>query len=510
MWWLLALCFLVRLFVFFFAQNYDGDTWVRSMGALQWSQNPYCIWHADDSTWVFGPLPFYLNGLALMVWDNARHAPRIVSLVFGTLAIIPLYKLVELKFTAKAAGYASLAFCFYTLHVRYSAVATSEAINSFFILAAVYLFARYAAERRFAYLIATPLTLNLATMVRYENLIFAPLLGFLLVLNDRPERWRVKQLLSFDKRAIGAAIFLCAASLIFMASRFVGDFVAHGDAIYSLPLGKAGLASHTGMFQEGIARRGALGQYAYTLSFWPGVTFLSLTPIVAIFAVIGWINAVRSRTNLRLCLLFAATFILYVYLSTVGESMATFARFSITFTLFLIPFAGAQWDRWCSDKRKGRRRFLHYSAVGSLVACFGVWSFVGIEGAGSVIRDKISSISPVSRLPVYVNELIEWLNQNAGPDDKVLIDDYRSESALVRMYADLPGENFKMRWKSDDEVLAFVRQERPRFIVYANDGSLRSIPGFEESLKAGSIQGLKVFERYTNRVYRVYEVTDGS
>jgi hypothetical protein len=288
-----------------------------------------------------------------------------------------------------------------------------------------------------------------------------------------------------------------------MVSRFAGDFMAHGDAFHSLPLGKLGAASHTGMLQEGIAQRGVIGHYLYTTAFWPGVAFLSLTPVIAVFALLGWLRSVREREHLHLILLFGVTFLMYVYLSTIGQSMATFARFSITFTLFLIPFAAAQWARWSSVKSLRTRGIVHAAAVGSLVGCFALWTVIGIEGKGSVVRDKISSISPVSRLPVYLNELIDWLDQHAGPNDKILIDDYRSESAFVRMYSGLKDENLKTRWRDEEEVVDFLEKEQPRFIVWANHGRMGLTRELRTSLEAGSVHGFDVLEVYANRTYRV-------
>jgi len=141
--YLLLLGFVIRLIVFFYAKNYNGDAVLRTLLGERWLQDPTFVTHATHSTWVFAPLHFYLIGLALSIWDNLLHSPRLVSLVLGSLAIIPFYKLTAELFSRKAAGYATLAFCFYTLHVRFSAVTTSEATYSFLALFSLLFFFRF-------------------------------------------------------------------------------------------------------------------------------------------------------------------------------------------------------------------------------------------------------------------------------------------------------------------------------------------------------------------------------
>lgn len=504
LWFLLALCSAVRLSVFIWSQNYDGDPFARSLGALAWSQNPHWIWHASRISWVFGPLPLYLHGSALMLWPDVLLAPRVVNLILGSLAIIPFFKLVQLKLDSTKAWYASLVFCFYTLHVRFSTVATSEAIGSFFLIMAVYLFFRYLVHRKLSSLLLSAVALNLSTMVRYENIVFAPLLALLLFVEDSPQDWRLWR---FNRAAVLLGVPFFALSVIFMISRMTGDYFEFGDPLHSIPLGKSGSASHTQMLLNDLSRRGFAAQLAYTLTFWPGVAFVSLTPAPAILAAIGLLRAAWAKCNLHLVIIFGLVFLPFEYFSTISRSIATFARFSLGFTIFLIPFAGAQWHHL--HERIGARwkRSLDYAIVGSMMFFFVAWAFYGIEGRGSVLADKISSISPVSRLPVHVNELIAWLDKTTAPEDIIVLEDYNNESDMVRFYSKRGRDHYRARWKSEAELRGHMQNDQPQFIVVPSNGELQRLFNLQSQDSIQSSKGMTFRQRYENRVYRVFDVS---
>lgn len=499
--WLFLICLLTRLSVFFEARNYDGDTFVRSMGALAWSKAPYFITNADQVTWVFAPLPFYLNGFALMFWPDLVLVPRLISLLFGALAIIPFYKLVEEYFDAKKAVYAAIAFCFYSLHVRYSAVASSEAINSFFLLSALWLFFRATRKRTDWNIILAAGSLAVATMVRYENMIFCLFLSALLFVNDRPKSRMLSDIIRFDKQSLRHAGVFFAISSVLVLARFIGDYVVHGDFIHSLPIGKG---EHQQLLAAGEASRGPLLHFAYATTFWPGVMIVSLTPLIAVFGIWGLFRTIKAQTPIHLAILFLTTILTYVYQSGIGNSMATFARLSMTFSLLLIPFAGAQWQIVSARFKPFRRELLDGTVIASMLALLVFYAQYGVPGKGT-ITDKLSSVSPVSHVPYYLEEILHWTTTHLASDDKIILDDFRNQSDFLVMYSHLPREQIKYRWKDSVDISNFVADKRPGFLLHARFGKLSRWMPLNVSDSVQSWNGYVLERRFRAEQYTIYE-----
>ena len=165
---------LTRIAIFFFSKNYEGDAAIRIKMALKWIDDPFFISHSNSVTWVFGSLYYYIHGFAFYIFNNPVITPRIVSLILGVLTFIPFYLIVKKQVNEEVAFYSSLFFSFYTLHVRYSTVATSEAIYIFVLLTAICFFLYYLSKRKLIYLILTILFMILISFTAVGlGLIFA-------------------------------------------------------------------------------------------------------------------------------------------------------------------------------------------------------------------------------------------------------------------------------------------------------------------------------------------------
>lgn len=501
--WLVATSFLVRCAFYTLAKNYDGDPFVRSFGALQWSKSPYYVWHADSVTWVFGPLPFYLNGIALMIWNNVLQAPRLVSLLLGSLAIIPFFKLIATRLSTRETVYASIIFCFYTLQVRFSAVTASDSVNSFFVLWTVYFFFEYNRNQRLSLLLVSAITMNLALMVRYDNLPIILLLASLLFITDNPVTYQLKAIIQFKWQKLRIAVVFIAISSIYIASRFWGDYAVYGDPIYSLPIGKP---EHGQMLQRALIHQGAFVHYLYTVFFWPGVAFLSVTPAAALLALIGIASCVRRRRCLHFGVISATLLLMYVFESAVGESVATFARFTITFTLFAIPFAGIGWNIVCERIRESRRRGFDIAIAGSIIAIFTFLAIFGIEGRNTV-QDKLQSISPISRLPVYTERVLQWMNENIPLGEKVVIDGYRDESDLLYMYSKHPYGNLLRRWRTTERLADYLESDKPQYVIYAHGGAFRKFIELDTNKLEQTKDGMAFSRRFTENHYAIFEIS---
>jgi hypothetical protein len=500
--WCLLFAALVRLAVFFLAYNYDGDPLVRTYGALAWSQSPYLITHADHATWVFGPLPFYLNGLALQLWHDAVNSPRTVSLLFGILAVVPFFRLTQREFGPKPALYATVAFCLYTLHVRYSAVTTSEAINAFLLLSTVYFAFLYLRSSRWQHFAASVILMNLATMVRYENVLLVIVLtGIQLgaaVTSGLSDRWPIR----FDLARVRAALLFAALSLLFLATRLIGDYLYNGDPLYSVAVTHGHFQA---MQERGIAERGSLWHHLYTLAFWPGVTILSLSPVVGLLAFGSAAQSLRQKQHLAYLAIPIGFLAAFVVQGTILKSMATFARYSLPLGIFLLPLAGDLWHRWLDRRSQTWRRTANGVMLTTMLVWFVLLALIGIPESGA-LADKLSSVSPVSRLPLGMMSTVDWINGQLPDSARLLIDDHGGEGGLIRMYCRLPQERMLLEWKDQKKIDSFLALSAPSYLITFSGGELAKSWGLTGNPASRTVHGYALTLRMATGGFTIWAV----
>lgn len=495
---LLLFGFLTRATSFLLSRNYDGDSIIRTVMGADWLRDPFLITHANPVTWVFGPLHYYLIGLSLLIWDNLWHSPRLVSLILGTLTIIPFYYLTELKFGKRIAVYATSFFCLYTLHVRYSAVATSEAAYLFFLIVSIFLFFRLKVTGRIRFLLLSAVFLNLATMMRYDAVLFVPVLGVLLLVNQDAK-------LRFELTAnnLRKAILFAFLSLAFIVIWMVGDFRFNHDAFYSISTVQA---EHLTLIKDNIARRGYLLNTLYNLLFWPAVIVLSFTPAIFILALIGLFESAVRLRHVDFLILFLAVYILYAYQSTLGESLAPFARYSIILGVILLPFAGVGLSCLVASIAEKKARLLTFLTFFSMVISFAIMIPFSIPGK-PYLRGKMSSVSPVTFLPYYVEELITWVNENVSPSDKIVLDSQAHESILIKFYSKLSDQQVKMRWENDDELMRFIQRHKPKYLLYSPYGKVKRLFNLNPANSIQKEKGLVFQLLFKTKNYQIYQLT---
>jgi hypothetical protein len=495
---LLLFGLLVRSVSFVLSKNYDGDAIIRTMMGADWLRDPFIITHANPVTWVFGPLHYYLIGLSLLVWDNLWYSPRLVSLILGTLTIIPFYYLIEPRLGKKAATYATSFFCLYTLHVRYSAVATSEAPYLFLLIVSIFLFFRFRDGGKIGFLLLSAAFLNLATMMRYDAILFVAILGILLLVNqDGKPRFEL------TANNLQKVVLFAFVSLVFIVIWLVGDFRFNQDAFYSISTAQA---DHLTLIKDNIARRGYLLNTLYNLLFWPAVIFLSLSPVIFVLALIGLFKSAIRLKHVDLLALFLVVYVSYAYQSTIGESLAPFARYSTTLGVFLLPFAGAGLSSLITSISEKKGRLLASFSFASMVLCFAIMIPLGVPGK-PYLRDKISSVSPVTFLPYYVEELITWVDQNVSSSETIILDSHAHESILIRFYSKLSDQQVKMRWENEDELMQFILRHKPKYLLYSPDGEIRNLFQLDPADSIQKEKGLVFQLLFKTKNYQVYQIT---
>lgn len=493
-YWVFFLFLALRVIAFLFSKNYDGDAVLRVGQGINWLENPFFVCHANPVTWVFGPLQHYLIGLALSIHYDILYSPRFVNLILGSLSFFPFYGIVRLKLGEKTALYATILFSFYTLHIKYSTVATSEAISVFILLTAIYFFFRYESDRKFKWLLITAVFMNLGAMIRHDTPLFVAVLVVMLFVKNRKE--------AFLKNLSRVLLFgiMC---LLFTTVWYWGDYQNYGDPLYSIHTASS---DHRTGIAANILARGDIKNWLYNLAFWPTVVFLSLSPLPALLALIGFFRSVKIRKTVDLAILFLIPYLVYNYQSTLGASMTPLARFAITFTIFLIPIAAAEWQRIYSWLPRKGGSVLNWAIMVTVITSSTLLAIFGVEGRG-YIPDKLSSVSPLSRLPYYMEDVLRWTDKHAGPEDKLVIDSYGFQSDVIKFYSRQPKDNIKIRWRDDSEILEYLKQNQPKHVIYSPEGRLKPLFDLNPRDSLQSRGELDFRLRFTTRHYWIYELS---
>jgi len=423
LYWGLALWLSLRVAAFLLSRNYSYDAVTRTWLAQEWLRQPKFVYYASGSlTPRYGPLPIYLMGLALKFLPDADLAPRLVSLIFGCLALIPLYQLTRRLFGSQAAGLSLLFGAGYSLHIRAAGIASSEAVFCFFLLWACSSALKYRQEGCWSAFFLSALAANLAAMCRYNGWLYIPLLVLLIL----------------PRGMLLAAIFLLLESLFPLVWMFE-NWRRFGQALYPI---QAILAEHRALSPGGVGVR------LYNAIFWPAVLGLSLSPGVAWLFCCGVWRLKRWQRE-AWWLLAAAAFPLSIYFfrSVILGDFFPLARFVTDTGLLLIPFAAY----YAAHYAPGLARILAVSVVFWLFCLI----FLSRTPALGVVATKLDAVSPISRLEPGQEKIVAYLRRHPPRRGKVLIDhNTRWNELEIIFYSGLPKEAFIQEIRQGKALLA--------------------------------------------------------
>lgn len=365
---LTALVFAVRLFAFFFTQNWYGDAFSRIELAERWAVDPHWISAFGDGAWQYGPLHLYVLGVASKLWSAREHVGRVVSLLAGTATALPLFFLCKRLFGLHSAQNSVLVFAFWGLHVQFSTTAASEALSLLLFTACL---AWFAADRW----LPAALALTLACAVRYDVWMLIPVLAAVLAL----------------RRRFVPAVAFSAVALVFPVVWMIGNSRFHGDAQYPAHFINA---FHRTWFVENEAVWGFWRHRALNLFFWPLVALFTLTPLIAVAGVVG----ARRHPQGWLLAVMLVPGVVFTTRSTIVGDFEPLARFAAGSMLVLIVFAGPVIDL----------RAVRVIAIFSFALAAFTWHREGKW------PDAFRPLSPVTTQPAAVMEAAEQARRCQG------------------------------------------------------------------------------------------------
>jgi len=453
---IIAAAIVVRIYSFEVSTNFDADSISRSMIAAGWAEHPTFIWHPASRTSVWLPLPFYLDGGALLIWNNLLLAPRAVSFILALGALPLVFVAARRLFDRDRAYIATACLALFTLHIKHGNIASSESLFIFLLLLVMYFHGRLVERVRWSIIAGLSLAMTLMVMTRFE---MWALPGFLIVMAIILRHPRGPQ---EKNRLIWSIIAASILPGLFIIAWMYGSYREFGDALYSI---NAASAEHAGLTQAAVNLDGKLRVIAYNIFFWPGILFLSLSPLILTAGIWGMILGLKRHVGREW--IYLALFVLAVYLfqSTVTGELAPLARYAILPGTILCIFAG--WGIYDVSVRFGvsGRVWVVTGVLLTAVITTIVLSFRFIDSSDSRLR-KLASISPVSHYPGSITPIIEWLRTHIHPDDTVIFSTPGFESNAVVMYSELaPSQVVAVNETNAEAVRQKIVSRRPDYFI---------------------------------------------
>ena len=493
-WALIAVGALLRVVSFFFSDNSGGDAGAHVELTAIWLQHPTVKFVFA----VYPPGHFWLIGLSTLMVHDVLTAGRLLSLVLGIASLILVWKTARLLY-GMWAGLLSLGvFSLYSLHIGYSTTSSAEVSAVFFCLAGIYFFFRYfqsGADRAWPLAISGA-CFSVAQSIRYEPwVLFAGLFVILIVLLQvqpvrRPWGDSLRPVLVFGITGGMWPVFILA----YAWQRF-------GNPLYLVHLNQ--LAAITFMAANPISR-------IHQLALPPSVLLLTLSPLAVVGAVCGLAKSFSS--SLRLPCAFASLTIFlglfYAYEFSTGGMLAV-ARYTLIPGTMLAIVSGYGLEEICEKLFPNRIGLAHSAIFGLLF--LNLVAVLAMSDLPNRYAEKFASISPRLRYQERIRLVGEYLRSHMRPDDAVVVDNYNAESDIIAIAAGLPiipGKRaYLLSKKYTMSVDDYINAEHPRFLVYAERGTLQhsfQLPpgcmGIEE------IHGVKFQCTYAGPTYRVYEL----
>ncbi|MBZ5548213.1 MAG: glycosyltransferase family 39 protein [Acidobacteriia bacterium] len=492
---LIAVGAVFRTTSFFYSANTGGDAWARLTLTAEWLKHPvFKIGYG-----AYPPGHFWLIGLFTLLFHDVVFAGRFLSLVAGIGSLYLVWRLARTLYGEPSGVIALAVFSFYSLHIGYSTTSSAEASYLFFLLAGLMFFFGYFRDesRPLGRLAMGGLSLSVAETIRLEAWAIFFGLGIILAIFEyqdqasRPAwfaRW-LKPLLTLGLTAGAWPIF----SMVYSAIVFhdpMRVLSQHNTLV-------------TGWFKTHPV------PLAYQLALGPGALLISLSPLAVLAALYGFLKSWSSRLAASFAALTLFFALVQNYEIATGKLLAM-ARYTMTLGAMLAVIAGFGCERLCTRLFPGRLRLAYALLAAFLVANLGIVFFLSEHP--NRFSSKVASISPRLRYAPHIVGVAHYLRTHMGADDVVVIDNYNEESNIVGQASALPLDPGKRAFLAntsyDETVDQYITREKPRFVVYSDQGTLRRRLNLPPECGKARIEGMDYQCTFANPIYRIYQLAE--
>ena len=331
------------------------------------------------------------------------------------------------------------------------------------------------------YLLSSALCLGVASLCRYEGLLFIPLFAF--TLKDDLKHCALYMLAALIAPGIWSFVN-------FMQSGDPLNFISTND--FTVPLQFAWIRS------QGIK----IG-FIEKLLFWPKSLIDSLGAGIVFFGVGGIAYCLFRKKRILMALLFC--FLMLVFISrTIQEKLYVQERYAITLGLLLIPYSIFSISKAIENFRKYNIKIPMTAALLLIVSMI------------PLIGQRVSAASLYA--PLFAKQVACFMRENIKEGDNIFLDHCGDEKYREPIKV-LSGVNPKQfvfkpylvpkdgRWIADRKMFFNVLKEAEvNILVYSPKGDLNAILGLEKRGKQVIINDFKFSLLYSSEPYLVYRV----
>lgn len=326
---LLAIVSLIKLLVLPFSQTTDADAVSRIFISLSWLDNPHWI---KESVW--GPLHFYLNGIALFIWRNPVIMPKLLHIAFSIGMLVPFYQFVKREFNDNGAFIATLFLAICPILFRNSFFALSETPYLFFLLLSVNYLSKALKFDNTASYIFSGFFISVASGIRYEAWLIMAIWGIYLLL----------------QKGFKSSFIFSAFALIFPFIWMIQGYLNNGNPF-------SGIEGNFHWTIDVMKNNTHLSWKSYIrrIAYFPFAWLIALGPIVS-FLLLKYYLQFKKHFNQRFYsnIWFSTLLIVFivVVINTIKGTLLMHARFIGTLVIFSLPFIALYFQTL--DKKKIR------------------------------------------------------------------------------------------------------------------------------------------------------------
>lgn len=394
----IMVAFIIRLIWIFYTDNswngdaparlYIADTWVQLIRKIGFNSRLFNVsFFIPSIDWL--PLHFYLAGIVTGLFNEWEYTPRVLTAVFATLSLIPLYKLCLLKFNRITGIFAIIILTFYGYHILLSSLVLSEVFYIFFVLYAYYFIEKWSVTNNNKILFRLAFTLICLCLLRFEGWFFT---GVIIVL--LPFVKKIEDKMSYFNFVVLA---LFPIMLIMYGEILHGEHPLRG-IFYSDFEVKVKLLNNP------LTLKNILFQYAE--SYIP-LVFTSLLLVIFSF----FRN--KNRREILLFILYVLPLLPFLY-KTFNGTLTAQSRYMTLYMVPLIPFlAFLFYKLWCSvQKWKFIFLFGLYLLILNFSMCLGLKYSPNSLRYNSGFRESVEYVKNMNTGYFYVDNEINYGSGN--------------------------------------------------------------------------------------------------
>ena len=423
--------------------------------ALDWLESPYLF--IPGVSWP--PLHIHLTAFILSIYPDLLLAPLLLTILIGSLAVIPLGLLVKMQFGYPQAGVlAALIYALYPLGIRYTLVAMPEGIYVFFIVTGLWLL--YLARERpgYIYVILAGLAMAGAGWSHLPPMWLIPVFGLLLW-----GQW--KKLALYLVIGLHPIVFLFA----FIASEWGSLIPTHWFTVAE---------------KGGFETRTDLGDTIQLIVAFPNLLLHTLSTALVILSLVGLLKAIqapKSEWVRRLFPFFALLALAPAYLFFEFLWSRVKPKETILLAVLVIPYASLGLYYLVSMFKSHWERSL---IIATTLMMMLIGPYLGIFMNNW-------EIVPGQKAPSELTVLVNWFKTETGPEEAIIFDRLPNWQEWYMAVALRKGPDTAFM---DPEILddpvpvddlyEFLDAAQPRYLVLSKTDSSRLTPLLEVRCEA--------------------------